>query len=717
MKVLLVTPPFTQVNTFYPATGVLAGFLEEKGFSAVSRDLSLEVFLNIFCREGLQRIFSEVEKGSAEDPQVIRTIAMKQAYQSCIDGVIEFLQGKHPEQARFFSRDGALPKGAAFLNESQIGEAFGAMGIQDKAKYFCSLLINDLTAFIQKTVDPNFGLSRYAESLAVSVPEFCAIEEQLSGPPTLIGTMILDCFRKVVDEEGPDAVVFTVPFPGCLLSALMCAKELKIYRPGLPVIAGGGYVNTELRSLSDSRFFDYVDFLCFDDGENPLLNILKNIETPERQIWTRTMMRVDGRVIGKNNDPRSEAHEDLPAPSLKGIRAADYPAFTDLLNPMHRLWNDGFWNKLTLAHGCYWGKCSFCDCSLDYIQRYSPAKAKTLVDRMECLIRQTGRRGFHFTDEAAPPALLKELALEILTRGLSVSWWGNIRFERAFTEDLCRLLAASGCIAVSGGIETAEDSLLKTINKGVDTATAARVCNNFHKTGIMVHAYLMYGIPGQTAQQTVDSLEVVRQFFKNNLIDSAFYHRFALTVHSPFYENAEQAGFFPESVMNSFANNEVPFRDPNGADPAHFGEGLRRAVYNYMHRNALNVPVEQWFDVDLPASKISEKRINTYLKKRSGRLDGKSRSVWLGEAVYTKPLGSGRSMLVAHSKDLEGEWEGKRTMIEAIAVLINESRPSSLKKPTFAQWEERLSKAGVDIDQFMKSDLRRELHAVMLLFV
>lgn len=75
----------------------------------------------------------------------------------------------------------------------------------------------------------------------------------------------------------------------------------------------------------------------------------------------------------------------------------------EMANPMHKLWSDGRWNKLTLAHGCYWGKCAFCDGSLDYIKRYEPNTAKTLVDRMERLIEQTGEIGFHFVDEAAHP--------------------------------------------------------------------------------------------------------------------------------------------------------------------------------------------------------------------------------------------------------------------------------------------------------------------------
>ena len=55
-----------------------------------------------------------------------------------------------------------------------------------------------------------------------------------------------------------------------------------------------------------------------------------------------------------------------------------------------RLWSDGRWNKLTLAHGCYWKKCNFCDVTLDYIGRYDAASADLLVDRIESIVRDLG---------------------------------------------------------------------------------------------------------------------------------------------------------------------------------------------------------------------------------------------------------------------------------------------------------------------------------------
>ncbi|VEB39725.1 bacteriocin maturation radical SAM protein 1 [Chromobacterium violaceum] len=234
-----------------------------------------------------------------------------------------------------------------------------------------------------------------------------------------------------------------------------------------------------------------------------------------------------------------------------------------MLNPMHRLWSDGRWNKLTIAHGCYWKKCSFCDVTLDYISRYETASAELLVDRIEAIIAETGQTGFHFVDEAAPPKMLKALAEELLRRKVSISWWGNIRFEKSFTPELAQLLAESGCIAISGGLEVASDRLLKLMKKGVSVEQVARVTHGFAEAGILVHAYLMYGFPTQTVQDTVDALEYVRQLFDHGCIQSGFFHRFACTVHSPVGQNPEEYGVkLVPLPKGDFAKNDVGFIDP-----------------------------------------------------------------------------------------------------------------------------------------------------------
>jgi hypothetical protein len=288
-----------------------------------------------------------------------------------------------------------------------------------------------------------------------------------------------------------------------------------------------------------------------------------------------------------------------------------------MLNPMHRLWSDGRWNKLTVAHGCYWKKCAFCDTTLDYISRYENVSALTLVDRVQAIIAETGQTGFHFVDEAAPPKALKAMAAELQKRKVQISWWGNIRFEKSFTPELCRQLADAGCIAISGGIEVASDRLLKLMNKGVSVDQVARVTHAFTGAGILVHAYLMYGFPTQTVQDTVDALEIVRLLFEAGCIQSGFFHRFACTVHSPVGKNPERYGVTLEPLPPvSFAKNDVGFLDPTGVDHDILGIALNKALYNYMHGIGLEEDVRSWFSGTVPRARVPRHRIERALSTR-----------------------------------------------------------------------------------------------------
>ena len=405
---------------------------------------------------------------------------------------------------------------------------------------------------------------------------------------------------------------------------------------------GGGFANTELRSVSDPRVFEFFDFITLDDGERPLLNLIELIEGKrELKNLKRTFALENNEIKYFNGSIENDfALRETGTPDYDGLPIKKYISVMEMINPMHRLWSDGQWNKLTLAHGCYWGKCTFCDISLDYIQRYEPANAKMMVDRMEEMIAQNNLTGFHFVDEAAPPSLMKELAIEIIRRNLKVTWWTNIRFEKSFTIDLCRLLKASGCIAVSGGLEVASDRLLALIEKGVTVEQVARVTADFTEAGIMVHAYLMYGYPTQTIQETIDSLEMVRQLFEADIIQSGFWHRFALTVHSPIALDPDKYGIEITTLKKGdFANNDLEYIDKTGCDHSQFSEGLKKSLFNYMHGIGFEIPLQDWFEKKIPKSKIDKDYIEDSISQMR-LLDPKDhqRVLWLGDFPQTVPV-------------------------------------------------------------------------------
>ncbi len=637
-RLLLLTPPLTQLNTPYPATAYIKGFLVGRGYEVRQADLSLGLVLKLFSKEGLTRVFDEIAAGGYElSDNAQRMLRLRRRYEATIGPAIRFLQNKDLTLAPRICHGRFLPEASRFDNVADLETAFGTMGLTDQARHLATLYLEDLADLVKETVGPQFGLSRYAESLAMSATHFDPLHEALQAPPNLVDTMLLELLDDLIREVQPDIVGFTVPFPGNLYAALRLAQRLKQVRPQAVTVMGGGYPNTELRGLKEPRFFDYIDYLTLDDGEGPWLRLFDYLrgQLPPAELQRTFLRNAAGEVEYINHPHPDVPHPEVGTPDYSDLPLGDYLSVIEVLNPMHRLWSDGRWNKLTVAHGCYWKRCSFCDVTLDYIGRYEAAPATLLVDRIEQIVAQTGQTGFHFVDEAAPPLALRDLAIELLKRRVSISWWGNVRFEKTFSPDLCRLLAASGCIAISGGLEVASDRLLALMEKGVTIAQVARVTQGFTAAGILVHAYLMYGFPTQTTQETVDALEVVRQLFDAGIVQSGYWHRFSMTAHSPVGKNPAKyqvAAIGPEP--GPFAWNDLWHDDPLGADHEQFGPGLAKSLYNYMHGVALREPLSFWFDFKVPRPTVPRQLIQQALQEpdKPDFAQPNRRLFWLGNA-------------------------------------------------------------------------------------
>ncbi len=627
-RILLITPPLLQPNTPYAAAPVLAGYLQAQGFRVTQADLSLALLLRLFSADGLRQVAAAIRarRVTRHPPSVRHFLRQAERYAQTVEEVVAFLQGHDLSVAARILAGGWLPRGARLRQALANGPGTLACPVArhdatssstptyDWARHLASLYLDDLADVIREGLDPRFGFARYAEQLAVTAPRFEPLQRALAGRLTLVDRMLVDLTTALVAETSPTLVGLTVPFPGTLYGALRIARQLRQLRPRTRIALGGGYVNTELRELDDPRVFDYVDYICLDDGEEPLLRLAQTL-AGARVPLVRTLVRQRGRVVRCGFAPPTgtpAVRTSPPAaalPDFASLPLERYLPMAESTNPMHRLWSDHRWLKLPLAHGCYWHKCRFCDTALDYIGRYVPPRAAAVVATMQELHRRTGLAGFHFTDEALPPALLWQLAESLVAQRTRFTWWGNIRFERAFTRPLARQLARAGCVAVTGGLECAHDRLLALMNKGITQRDAARSCKAFAAAGIHVHTYLMYGFPTQTVQETVDGLEFVRQLFAAGVVQSAYWHRFALTCHSPIAAAPEAFGMrIRRSRLlpgRTFARNELAYEilPGFGADAQALqmlGHGLRLATYNYMLGQGLDEPLALWFAGDVP---------------------------------------------------------------------------------------------------------------------
>ncbi|GDX83124.1 radical SAM protein [Deltaproteobacteria bacterium] len=681
----LVLPPLCQLNTPYPSTAYLARFLRARGLEPAQRDLGLELALTVYSRAGLSAIFDHLEGEDDLPGPAWRALSLRRAYEGAIDPVVAFLQGHDRGFAPRILDPDFLPRGprsaAVDLRD------FGPAAVDDAARHVATRWLSDIADLVTSCVDDGFALARYHHHLAVGPTAFAPIAARLEK------TTLVDAWLDALaDSITTPLVGLSVPFPGNLYGALRIGKRLR--DRGQTVLMGGGYVNTELREVNEPALWEHVDALTYDDGEGPLLAWLEHAEGgPDRRHRTRTREGMFNAGFPDIGTTHAAWYGELP------LRR--YLNLVDSTNPAHRLWSDGRWNKITLAHGCYWKRCSFCDVNLDYIARFVPAKVASLVDDTLELCRVTGQRGVHVVDEAAPPKAMRDFAIELLARGETLSWWGNIRFERTFTPDLCRLLAAAGCIAVTGGLEVASDRLLAKMEKGVTIEQVAQAAQAFSNAGVLVHAYLMYGFPTETEQETIDSLEVVRQLFAAGALKSAFWHRFVLTRHSAIYPDPGAFGVTLEPTGPSFAANDVPHLDPMGANHDRFDEPLVAALEAYKGGRGFDRAVHTWFSESTPRTTVPPDRIAKALRQDAQPFAG--RLVWLGGDPLLDDDG-----LVLHGNAGPTTLRGPQPALDWVGDLLSAARPGEVA----LTWETAASTAPRGVERLLPMLRRAGLVAV-----
>ncbi len=656
MRVHLVLPPLTQLNTPYPSTAYLARALAGHGVGCDQHDLGLALVLRLCAPPALHDLFQAL--GEAEDlpPHAWRASALACAHLRAAPAAIRFLQGKDRGLGPRILSGSLLPETPRLERAAATGELarFGALAIDDAARRLATLYLADL-ADLWALLDPGFALSHYQRHLATGPVSFDALALRLAATSPV--DVHLDALIDALPVQRGDLVGISVPFPGNVYGGLRIGRALRAR--GATVLLGGGYVNTELRDCQEPRLWDFVDAYCLDDGEGPLLAWIRWMQgEPDTRHRTFT-----------SAGPIEKPHADEPAAcgaDYGDLPLGDYLQLVDSLNPTHRLWGDGRWNKLTIAHGCYWKKCSFCDIQLDYIAGFRPNRPNQLADVMEDQIRATGQSGFHLVDEAIPPRGLRDLVLILLERGISASFWGNIRFERAWTPDLARLCAHAGLIAVTGGLEVASPRLLERMDKGVTIPQVTRASLAFRAAGVRVHAYLMYGFPTQTEQESIDAMEVVRQMFACKVLDSAFWHRFVLTRYSGMSADPEEWGMRLRGAPGSFAANDLDHADLTGGDHDRFDEPLAVALSAWMRGEGVDQPLASWFNGPMPATTVGEGTIagiSGEVEETGGRL------VWVGGDVLEEG-----GLLLHHLGGVE-RLGGRRAALDWLAEVIEAARP------------------------------------------
>lgn len=658
MNAVIIQPPLVQLNTAYPSGAYLKSFFKMQNVDARWYDLSIELFSEIFSTEGLSALFDATKKKALD--------LAAQAEQNGDDGTCMELRRYVSGSSRWVKwistitailRDGNSTSGRELCHKfifspfaprgmrmERFLEQLGREPCTDDARFLATMALADLADYITAVFDGEFSLVRYAEALTVNETSFAQIVKGIDSPVlTTFYEKVLDrTFANLQLPESDSAekllVCISVPFAGTFMPALYTARYFKQkFGDRTYICLGGGFVNTELRDVQDKQAFQYVDAFSYDRGYGSYKALLETNLSPRADSPIYKLRFFNGNEIV----PQKEVEKELQlfedemtqqvVPDFSDIDFSKYPRLLDDTNPMQRMWSDGSWLKAYLAHGCYWHKCDFCDVTLDYVAGYHQTKIENLYKGLYEQAKEKGVWGIHFVDEAMPPTAMSKFAQLNAAGENQFSFWGNVRFEKTFTYDLAAFLAYGGLIGVSAGIEIATGTGLDAIHKGTSLENIVAACCAFKEAGVLVHAYMIYGYWNQNDQDTINSMETLRQFYKAGLLDSSFWHKFVLTRHSRVYseyQNGMHPNLKPIEPKDAgiFAKNGLHFEGERKSEK--FGEGLNQALQAWMHGEALNKKVGKWFDFKTPEPTISPTLIEDAIEKYEAQK----------EAAFSKPI-------------------------------------------------------------------------------
>lgn len=718
IRTVIIQPPLVQLNTPYPSGAYLSAFFKDffsqEHIEGTTHwlDLSTELFHKIFCKDGLSLIFEQSENEALKLAQKMenqgdensafqlrRYVSESQNWSNWIDTIVSIVcpqSNSGREYVHEFVRSAHAPRGLRMENHlANLGRDVTA----DDSQILASLALADLADYVTAVYDKNFSLIRYAESLAVSAATFKQAESAIDSP--ILKNFFLPLLQEKISTLYPEKAqktneinlfCITIPFPGCFVSALATASYIRKTIPNALISFGGGYVNTELRNIQEKKIFDYCHVISYDKGYGSYMNLFKeNFKLNGKQLYKIKYLFNDSIIEPLHESKAFAAAENQFVrsiiPDFSQIDFTRSPRLADDNNPMHRIWNDGAWIKAFMAYGCYWHRCAFCDTSLDYVNNYCATPIQKLYQGLSEQAQKAGVFGIHFVDEACPPAGLTQFALlNAASKNRHLTFWGNVRFEKTFTRDAADLLSYGGLTAVSAGIEIATSNGLLNINKGTDMENIVSACCAFKEAGILVHSYMIFGFWNQTEQDLMDSMETLRQLFAAGLLDSAFWHKFSLTLHSTVYREwleGKHKDLIPlPAAKNQFAENALNFKGEEKSQK--YSGPLNAALEAWMHGQKLNKPCQTWFPFKMPAPKIKSDFIDSLIQKYEQKRDlafsqkplPQSKFMWIGGKIILLPSKTAPQLCWSYMGDILYADVSPQNA-QAICSLLNQMSPQN----------------------------------------
>jgi len=356
--------------------------------------------------------------------------------------------------------------------------------------------------FIRKTVE----MILEGSILKKEIHSFEEMDNEIANinsiPMDDLAAKILFCdINSLIKKNKYQIIGLSVPFYSQVLPSLLIAKCIKRISPHVKVILGGPQIIQFSQQIMKMRNISlYVDYLGLGDGEETILYLHKYLnnmasynEIPD--IYN-TSIPIEDQLV-----TRSKLHiSEKPIPDFDGL-------------PIYNYMSHGVQLGVISCVGCSWGRCTFCSYGNRYknMKTYQQKRVKQIADEFQFLINKYRITRINFIDENTNIKLIMNSMKILLERGYSAEFSIRCRLENIFLDkDFCYTLKSLGCTQLSVGYETYSQRVLDIIDKGVESSNFQQIINNIYEAGIELRLNIIGGLPTETQEEAMKSLEFLQ---------------------------------------------------------------------------------------------------------------------------------------------------------------------------------------------------------------
>lgn len=308
-------------------------------------------------------------------------------------------------------------------------------------------------------------------------------------------------FLKEIEQQQPGLLAVSVAFFSQLIPSFVLAEYVRRISPNTHIIMGGPIITWGADTLTRhaESFSTLIDSFCLGEGEHCLTALVKGLENSE------DLSKVPNLVYFSDGKVTANPVEELDI-SLHELHTPDYNSL-----PMDRYLAPEGIISLPLTKGCYYNKCQFCNYAFIKMSEYRERPVEKTVQDVQRIVDLCGKHVFCFESDVIEPSYLLRFSLQLLKSGVKIKWHAVLRFEESVDQSFFDTLASAGCIRIYFGLESGNPRLLKEMEKGTRREIIEKTLIYCNEAGIAAEVGVFVGYPGETPEEAMDTLNLVRR--------------------------------------------------------------------------------------------------------------------------------------------------------------------------------------------------------------